>query len=120
MKKTNLTACFYALACALILSACAKPEPIIPGVLIQTSYRAPLYPMLSMDIEEDGIVQLRLHADTNGQITEVELVKSSGYPRLDRSAQKTAKNWRFTSAMQGKKAVPFQYKQNVTFTLPRR
>ena len=110
----------YTLGLSLILPAYAtpKPEPIIPGTLIPASAHKPAYPAQSIDEREEGSVTLKLMVDAQGTVTDVQLVKSSGFPRLDRSASKTAQTYRYTPASQGQKAVPFQHRQSFHFNIP--
>ncbi len=122
MRKPAYLTLLYALGLSLILSACTatKPGPIVPGTLIPATMRTPPYPPQSLENEEVGSLTLMLRVDTKGKVTDVRLVKSSGFPRLDRSALKTVQAFRFTPATQGKKAIPFQYKQTIHFSLPTR
>lgn len=66
----------------------------------------PPYPGLSRRMGEEGEVQLRVHVDANGTAQQVELYRSSGFPRLDQTALDTVRQWRFVPARQGDQAVP--------------
>lgn len=63
--------------------------------------RAP-YPVASIRLEEEGVVELAIHVLRHGRIADVRVARSSGYPRLDRAAVDEARrNWRLQPAMQG-------------------
>jgi len=88
----------------------AKPAPPPAPVLtqrpsIRRNGALPEYPAASRRAKEEGIVSLKLCVDTSGRITKAELVKSSGFPRLDEATLDWVKRERLNPAMQGKKAV---------------
>lgn len=66
----------------------------------------PPYPGLSRRMGEEGEVQLRVQVDANGNAQQVELYRSSGFPRLDQTALDTVSQWRFVPARQGDQPVP--------------
>lgn len=80
----------------------------------------PPYPPQSLEAEEEGNVGLRVRVETNGRASDVQLAKTSGYPRLDRSAMKTVRGWRFSPATRGGEPIPYTYTFSVQFKLPRR
>ena len=97
---------------------------------MQTSFTAPThigghlhnpkppYPVLSQDAGEQGTVTLSAMVETNGQPSSVDVIKSSGYARLDRSAQNTVLNqYRFIPATQGGQAVRYRYRFDIHFNL---
>ncbi len=65
----------------------------------------PPYPPLSRRLGEQGKVQLRVHVNTEGLPTAVEIKSSSGSPRLDGAALETVRKWRFVPARQGDRPV---------------
>jgi protein TonB len=70
------------------------PKPVVapvPAKLNRDSCASerPPYPAASRRNEETGVVQLRVNYDAAGNVTGVEIAKSSGHNRLDESA----KNW---------------------------
>ena len=78
----------------------------------------PPYPVLSNDAREQGVVTLNVMVEANGQPSSVDVVKSSGYSRLDRSARDTVLNqYRFTPAMQGGQAIRHRYRFDIRFNL---
>lgn len=46
----------------------------------------PVYPAASMELGEVGTVTMMLLIDEQGRVKDVQVTKSSGYPRLDRAA----------------------------------
>ncbi len=66
---------------------------------------SPPYPPLSRRMGEEGKVMLRVSVTPQGTAAEVQIHTSSGSPRLDESAQKTVRNWKFIPAKQGDTAV---------------
>ena len=54
---------------------------------------------------EEGKVVLRVAVTPQGSASEVQIHTSSGSTRLDESAQKTVRNWKFIPAKQGDTAV---------------
>lgn len=78
---------------------------------------APIYPPVSRKLREQGISLLLVHILANGQVAEVTLARSSGYPRLDESAINAVKQWRYQPALENGVAVDSWYQQPVEFTL---
>jgi len=66
---------------------------------------APAYPPLSRRMGEEGKVILRVSVTPQGSADSVEIKTSSGSQRLDDSAQKTVRNWKFIPAKRGDSAV---------------
>lgn len=62
---------------------------------------APPYPALSKRMGEEGKVVLRVSVNPQGTADSVDIKTSSGSPRLDESAQKTVRNWKFVPAKRG-------------------
>lgn len=78
---------------------------------------APSYPMLSRRLREEGTVLLELLIEADGQISELAVLQSSGFPRLDQAALEAVKQWRFEPARQGDTAIAYRYQQPITFQL---
>lgn len=66
---------------------------------------APAYPPLSRRAGEEGKVILRVSVSPQGSAEGVEIKTSSGSPRLDESAQKTVRTWKFIPAKRGDSAI---------------
>ena len=65
----------------------------------------PAYPNMSRRLREVGTAQLRVRVSAMGMPLEIQLVKSSGYSRLDESALAAVKKWKFQPAMRGGSAI---------------
>jgi len=79
----------------------------------------PEYPPLSVELEEEGTVVLRVLVSTKGRALSVSISKSSGYPRLDNSARRTvASQWQFTPGKRGGEAVEEYCLVPIEFTHP--
>lgn len=77
----------------------------------------PAYPSLSRRLREQGTVLLEVLILTNGSVGEVRLKESSGFKRLDETAMKAVKQWRYTPARRGDEAIEFWYLQPIEFSL---
>ena len=66
---------------------------------------SPPYPPLSRRMGEEGKVILRVSVNPQGSADAVEVRTSSGSSRLDESALKTVRNWKFIPAKRGDTAV---------------
>jgi len=97
----------------------SPPEPVIvePRADARRGLSEPLYPPQEIRQGHEGTVVLSLHILANGRVGDVRLAQSSGYPRLDESALREAKKWRFVPGTRD--GVPFaMWKQMpVTFRL---
>jgi protein TonB len=65
----------------------------------------PGYPPASVQLGEQGVVVVRMRISPDGLVTEVEVVSSSGYARLDNAARAALARWHFTPAVQNGEAV---------------
>ena len=89
----------------------AKPVPP-PLPLTQPRFNAdyldnpkPLYPSASRRMGEEGEVRLRVQVGPAGHAQQIEIYRSSGFPRLDQAALDTVKQWRFIPARQGEQPI---------------
>lgn len=72
----------------------------------------PIYPPDALRRQEQGTVSLRFSVGAKGQITDVRILKSSGWRSLDQSASETIrKRWRFPAA------TPRDYSIDIRFEL---
>lgn len=55
----------------------------------------PPYPTMSHRLNEQGAVRLDIRVEANGTASNVRVVRSSGFPRLDDAAVKAALRWRY-------------------------
>lgn len=86
----------------------APPAPPVEAPLSQARFDAdylrnpaPPYPPLAKRMGEEGKVVLRVSVTPHGNADNVEIKTSSGSQRLDESAQKTVRNWKFIPAKRG-------------------
>lgn len=94
------------------------------GTLTQPIFNAdyldnpkPYYPPTSRRIGEQGTVLLRVLVSAQGTSDEVQVRKSSGYPRLDEAARNTVLRWKFVPARRGNEAVPWWVVVPINFEL---
>ena len=78
----------------------------------------PTYPPLSRRLGEAGTVHLDILVNPDGSVAQLVLARSSGYPRLDRSAIETVQSsWKFEPAREGGKPVAAWVTVPIQFTL---
>lgn len=65
----------------------------------------PPYPAASRRLGEQGMVQLRVLVGADGRAANVEVHRSSGFPRLDQTAAAAVREWRFVPAKRGDKPI---------------
>ena len=100
----------------------AEPAPAPPLTQPRPAdYRTnpkPSYPSLSQRLGEAGTVRLNILVNPDGSIARLELVQSSGYPRLDQSAMETVQSsWKFEPARQDGQPVSAWVIVPIHFTL---
>lgn len=76
---------------------------------------APEYPIEAARRREQGAVSLALHIDATGAVAEVEVLRSSGSPRLDAAAREALAKWHFRPAFKDGAAVPSTVEQVINF-----
>lgn len=77
----------------------------------------PIYPLLSRRMREQGAVQLKLCIDGRGYVESVQLAKSSGYEKLDKSAMEGVRQWKFSALEFKDRALSDCYHLPVHFRL---
>jgi periplasmic protein TonB len=94
-------------------------EPIIqaPEEDQKHPLSAPLYPAQEIRADHAGTVVVRVQILENGSVGDVELVQSSGFPRLDESAMREAKRWRMKPGMRDGVPVSMWKEVPITFRL---
>lgn len=86
--------------------AAAPPQVIPPRFdAAYLNNPVPKYPALSRRLGEEGVVMLRVYVAPDGTPREVQVRKSSGSPRLDRSAAEAVERWKFVPAREGDRPV---------------
>lgn len=84
------------------------PEIVMTAQMLTAAYRSnpkPAYPGVSRRLGEQGTVFLRVFVTAAGDPTRIELRTSSGFPRLDQSAQDAVHRWKFVPAKRGEQPV---------------
>lgn len=90
----------------------APPAPPAPVAAVPDASARPIrsprpeYPAQAMRRGERGTVLLQVQVDAQGQPTAVDVVQSSRSRTLDREAARAVRNWEFSPAMRGGRAVP--------------
>lgn len=107
-----------------VTEASPTAEPTAPAVINVKSLSVtrrvePVYPPASRRLDEQGVVRLRVMVDERGRPREVQIVKSSGFDRLDEAAVTAVRRWQFSPAMQAAGAVTAWTQVNVVFRLDR-
>ncbi|MFA5496151.1 MAG: energy transducer TonB [Porticoccaceae bacterium] len=78
---------------------------------------APAYPTASRRMREQGTVLLQVLILPDGSVGEVRVKESSGYKRLDDTAIKAVKQWKYIPARQGDETIAYWYLQPLEFSL---
>jgi protein TonB len=77
----------------------------------------PVYPRASKALGEEGRVMLDVYVQADGTVGDIHLHQSSGFDRLDDSALRAVRQWRFKPARQFGKQIAMWYVQPITFNL---
>jgi periplasmic protein TonB len=97
-------------------SAGVKTPPSTTGRGARTTL--PEYPPASRRAGEAGTVTLRCMVSEQGRCSEISVVKSSGFPKLDEAAVKEVqRNWKFVPGKDDGKPVAMWHTFAVTFRL---
>jgi protein TonB len=98
----------------------APDGPTVTAPRFDAAYLAnppPVYPVLSRRMGEEGRVVLRVHVESDGRPSQVELREPSGFQRLDEAALRAVRGWRFVPARRGDEAVAAWVLVPINFTL---
>jgi protein TonB len=79
----------------------------------------PAYPSMSKRLGEEGQVLLRVLVGQEGGAEQIQVLRSSGFARLDEAAQAAVSRWRFIPAKVGNNATTAWVQVPVTFELRR-
>jgi periplasmic protein TonB len=93
------------------------PRVIPASVDAKVRNREPAYPPEAVRSAQQGAVTLLIHVTPDGLASGVDVVGSSGFALLDRSARDTVASWHFRPAMENGKAVAFDMPFRVVFRL---
>jgi protein TonB len=77
----------------------------------------PVYPPASRRAGEQGTAMFRVLVDERGRPSEVQVLKSSGYPKLDQAALDAIRKWVFTPAKNGATPILSWTRVQVKFQL---
>jgi len=77
----------------------------------------PGYPPLSAELGEQGEVVVHVVIGVDGSVIAADVMRTSGYPRLDQATVAALKKWHFTPAVQNGLAVPSEEVFPVRFRL---
>ncbi len=88
-----------------------------PGLLEGHRNPEPEYPFASRQRGDQGVVTVRLGVSAAGEVTEVEVVATSGYPALDEAARRAVQRWRFRPAIRDGAPVPGSIRTAIHFRL---
>jgi protein TonB len=71
---------------------------------------------VSFNLNEQGSVRLAIRIDSSGTASDVKVVTSSGFPRLDDAAVKAAYGWRYVPR-HGGSPTPGTYDYRLRFEI---
>lgn len=91
-----------------------------PATLAVTHYVAPRYPDLAARFGEHGEVAMALRVDAQGNVDQVEIMRSTGSSRLDRAAVSAARQWKFAPATDAVHREPIWAQVKLLFAPPQR
>ncbi|UKE76019.1 energy transducer TonB [Xanthomonas graminis] len=113
------------LAAVLLLGGCGKSEQAqtqrvaaAPTEVAAVQTPPPDYPIELACAGLGGKAVLSVVVGVQGKPTDVQLVSSSGQPKLDASAQQRVREWIFNPATRDGKAVPRTIQVPVNFNPP--
>ncbi|MDX9844222.1 MAG: energy transducer TonB [Aquabacterium sp.] len=75
------------------------------------------YPRISREMGEEGVVRLKVLVDEQGRPQDIEVARSSGYPRLDQQAVQAMKKARFQPHLEDGQARKVWVVAPLTFNL---
>jgi periplasmic protein TonB len=94
------------------------PETPLPKIRpVPLSCPPPSYPPASIRDGEEGQVLVRMQIAATGRVCAVEVVHSSGFPRLDEAAVSAVRAWRFAPMTDGRSSVKVQIEHPLAFQL---
>jgi protein TonB len=100
-------------------SVTTSPQEAAPEVqnLAVSKRVEPVYPPASRRAGEQGTAMFRVLVDVRGRPSEVQVLKSSGYPKLDQAALDAIRKWTFTPAKNGATPILSWTRVQVKFQL---
>ena len=119
-KSVEAPAAMSEAPAAVVAAIPPAPSIIVTEARFDAAYLqnpAPLYPLLSRKLAEEGKVFLQVQVSALGTASQVHIKQGSGYPRLDQAALNTVRLWRFVPARQGDEAVSASVVVPIVFRL---
>lgn len=96
-------------------ASAAKPDTgIHPGAILNINPRI-YYPRDAMNKGMEGTVVVLIHISTDGHVSDVDLIQSSGHEELDNQVLGAVQHWRFSPPRRGDTPVEGSYKHTVIF-----
>ncbi|MFS8776201.1 energy transducer TonB [Synechococcus sp. W65.1] len=95
----------------------ANPQPDILARPIPGRNPPPPYPPQARRLGQQGQVLLRAKVNAQGQVQQVEIASSSGFPALDRAAQEAVQRWEFSPALRNNVPIESWVVVPIQFTL---
>ncbi|MGB5147717.1 MAG: energy transducer TonB [Porticoccaceae bacterium] len=77
----------------------------------------PRYPATARRLGQEGVVELQVELSATGAVTEVRVVRSSGWPTLDRAAVAAVRDWHCDAPRVDGAAVAASARQRIRFSL---
>lgn len=102
--------------------AAPAPAPVVTQARFDADYLnnpAPVYPLTSRMMKEQGTVLLLVNVSALGDAERVQVHQSSGRSRLDEAALEAVRRWRFVPARRGTQAVAASVIVPIVFELDR-
>jgi protein TonB len=94
-----------------------SPQVIPASIDTKFRNREPVYPPDAARRAEQGVVILLIHVSPQGLTAGVDVLQSSGFLSLDRSARDAVWGWHFLPAMRDGRPIPFDMALRVVFQL---
>ncbi|MBK8162396.1 MAG: energy transducer TonB [Gammaproteobacteria bacterium] len=98
--------------------AIESEQVVLPELAVACPQRAaPVYPVWSKRMREQGVVVLRVYLDTSGRVVRTEVNRTSGSPRLDEAAQQAVQRWRCRPATRNGQPASAVALQSINFVI---
>ena len=95
------------------------PEPIFtPAQPIESTHTMPGYPQVALSLGEEGVVQMSVMIDEQGNVTDADVITSSGSRSLDAAAVSwVRRHWQYQPAKRDNKPVADKAQASMTFKI---
>jgi protein TonB len=101
-----------------ITAETSPSPPVAETANMKVNHRVdPVYPASSRRAGEQGTGLFRVLVDQKGRPQDVQVMKSTGFPKLDQAALEAIRKWAFSPAMQNGQAVQSWTRVQVAFQL---